>query len=162
MPNSRPMGLPTNATRLPPNNHKSFTSNTCGQNLPAILTYRFRYSLPRARFGKENHATAAAGAADFGSLGSRPGCCLHQLFNQRRGDAWSVGLAQLPFFPQQPCHLQPVGMGDSLMHGTGNFANLFKVAKDLAIAIDMRLEHFPVVNARLPRRARVRQHKTMV
>ena len=99
------------------------------------------------RLGEKDDAAAAARAADLGCQRSLAHGHGHQLFDHRRGDPWGVGFAQLPFFAEKPGHLLPVGHGKSVVHGPGNLADPLKVVEDLLVAVDVRFEYFPIVDA---------------
>ena len=48
------------------------------------------------------------------------------------------------------------------MHGAGDFADALKVVEDLFVAVNVRFEYFPIVDARLARRSGIDQHKSPV
>src|SRR6185437_14523529 len=97
------------------------------------------------RFGEKDHTSAAPGAADLGCQRTLAQCDRDELFDHRGADPWGVSLAQLPFFTDQLGHLFPVGHGKRMMHGAGNLADPLKVVEDFFVAVDVRLEYFPIV-----------------
>src|SRR5258708_3819264 len=53
-------------------------------------------------------------------------------------------------------------MFERRVHGLGDLGNTLKVAEDLAIAVNVRFEDLPIVNARLPGRSGISQDKTAI
>src|SRR6266700_3709834 len=49
-----------------------------------------------------------------------------------------------------------------MMHGAGDLSDTLKVMEDLLVAVDVRLEDLPVVNARLARHSGIGQNKALV
>src|SRR5947209_4955580 len=111
-------------------NSESFTSHGGREHLAAIAADGLHYLLLRFRFGKEDHAAAASGAAHFSSQSAVAGGHLDELFNQGRGDAGRIGLAQLPFLADQAGHFIPVRHSKSLVQGSGNRADALKILED--------------------------------
>src|SRR5205807_1579654 len=70
-----------------------------------------------------------------------------------------VGSPELPLFPQQARDLIPVAVNQGAVHGAGYQGNLFEVAEYVAVAIDVRLEHFPIVDAGFAWRPRIGEHE---
>src|SRR5690349_4944396 len=58
------------------------------------------------------------------------------------------------------CHFWPIAGLESGMHGARNFADLPEVVEDALVAVDVGLEDFPIVDARLSRRSGVNQHES--
>src|SRR3954463_12185413 len=104
------------------------------------------------RFCEEDHAPATARSADLSRLGAVLRRGLNQFFDQRGGDAWGIGLAQLPFGAKQLCDFVPVGVRERFVDRAGNRSDLLEVAKDFLIPVDVRFKNLPIVDARLPRR----------
>ena len=93
------------------------------------------------------------------ALSAVPGGNADQFVDERRGDSRSVAAAQLPFLAEQARHLVPLGIGQRLVHGAGDFNDAFEVAEHPLVAIDVGLENFPIVDTGLARRAGVGQNK---
>ena len=49
-----------------------------------------------------------------------------------------------------------------MMHGAGDLADPLEVVEHLLVAIDVRFEYFPIVDARLARRSGIDQHEAPV
>jgi len=67
-----------------------------------------------------------------------------------------------PFIAQQTSRLVPAPVLQRGPHGHGDGSDLFKVAVYPGLAVNVRLGHFPVIDAGIARRARIGQHKPLI
>src|SRR5579863_2354291 len=127
--------------------------------MTAIVANRSRNPAGRAPFYQESRATAAACPAHFGCLSTVLGSDSDQLVNQRSGDAGSIAAAQFPLLAQKTGNVFPFAVQQCVVHGSRDLRNPLEVAEHTPVAINVRFEYFPVVDSRLPRCARVGEHK---
>src|SRR5205823_6062530 len=75
-----------------------------------------------------------------------------------RRDGRQVSLAEGPFLAHEAASLLPIGFFHGYAHFLGHFRNALEAVLHRALAPDMRLEDFPVVDAMLARLAGVSDH----
>src|SRR5438067_2362752 len=95
---------------------------------------------------QENHTASTAGATHFCGLATIFRGYCYQFVDQRCGNSGSIGASQLPFVAQQAGHFSPVGVQQRAVHFTRNGSDLLEVTKHAFIAINVRLEDFPIVD----------------
>src|SRR5882724_2578505 len=125
------------------------------QDSSTVVADSCGYPAGGAVFHQKNHAASASCAASFGSPAAVSGRHTDQLVYERSGNSGRIGAAQLPLLAQQACDLIPVSLEQCLMHIPRNADNSFEVAEYSLVAVNVGFEDFPVVDARLPRRAGV-------
>src|ERR1051326_234713 len=126
------------------------------QNLRALFRReRVLDRLLRALFAEEGDAAAAARAADLSTDRSVPHGLFDEVFHVRRRDVGREPFAVRVGGAHDLADTLPVGDGERLTHLARRVANLLKEVEDDGVALDVRLEHLPVVDARKPRLARV-------
>src|SRR6202521_214427 len=128
--------------------------------MPTVVSNRSCNAAGGALFYQENRAPPTSSATSFGRFASVFGRHRDQFVDQRRGDAGCVGAAHLPFFAKKPGYVLPVAASQGLVHGASDLRNTFEVAEYVPIPIDMRFEHLPIVDARLPGCSRVCKPET--
>src|SRR5262249_6882495 len=74
--------------------------------------------------------------------------------------SWDIGLAQLPFLLEQERDLVPVALTQCVVHVARDLGYLSKVFEYTLVAVDMRFEDLPVVDARLALRSGIYQNKS--
>src|SRR5271166_6239065 len=114
-----------------------------------MVSDRLLDTLSRALLNQKDHAASASCATNLGRPGSMPPGHRDEFVDKRRGNARSVGTPQLPFFAYQSLYVVPLLACECLLHRLRDTRDLCKVANDMFVAIDVLLEHLPVVDARL-------------
>src|SRR5215831_6737198 len=97
-------------------------------------------------------APAAAGAADLRGGGARDARPAHEIVDFRRRDARREPFPVIPFGGDLTADFVPVAPLERVTHRHGRIANPFERIEDVAVAVQMSLDDFPVVRARVPRR----------
>ena len=77
----------------------------------------------------KQNAASSAGAANFGRAAAVFFGGGDELVDQRRGNSWSVGAAQLPFFAEQAGDVFPILTQKGLVHVASYGDDLLEVAK---------------------------------
>jgi hypothetical protein len=114
----------------------------------------------RIRIYHESDATAATGAADFSgkcALAARGGDHFVDPGSRNRP---KIPAAEIPFFAHQAANLVPIVSLECITYFLRDDRNFLQILRDAPVAVDVPLEHFPVVNAMLPGFSRVAQHQT--
>jgi hypothetical protein len=106
-------------------------------------------------FADAEQAPAAACTADFARLRSRAPRRGEHRVDLRRRDARREPFSVLPFLRDLKRHAGPVGALERLAHRDRDVANARETLLHAAIAVDVTLGHFPVVDAGIPRGVRV-------
>ena len=140
-------------------NPHAFPGNPHGQDLGATLSDGLGDTHFGVGFNEEHDTAAAASSANFGAKTSLPTGYANQFVDEGRGNPRSIGPPQLPLRAEQTRDLVPVAAKKRFVHGTRDLGNLLEVAEDMAVAVDVGLEDFPVIDAGLPRGAGVGKHK---
>src|SRR5580700_8301358 len=121
--------------------------NRYGQNFTASLDDGSFYARTGIRLDQQDHATPAAGAADFSSQGAVPPRPVNDAVYPLGRNGRQVALAEGPFFPHQASGLVPVRLLHGEAHFLGNFRDSLEAILHGEFAADLRLEHFPIVDA---------------
>src|SRR5258707_5961191 len=100
----------------------------------------------------------ATGSADFTCQRAVAASVVDNPVNGLRGDGGQVPFAEGPLFAHQAPSLGPVGFFESQAHFLSYFGNALEAVLHSALAADVRLEDFPVVDAVLARLAGVSDH----
>src|SRR6202521_876436 len=117
-------------------------------------------ALARIRVNHERDTTPTPSAADFSgkrTLTARGG---NHLVDKGRRNRPEIAAAEVPFFSHQAAHFVPLASLERSTHGSRDNRNFFQVLRNAPVAIDVPLEHFPVVDAVLPGFSGVAQDQT--
>jgi hypothetical protein len=110
------------------------------------------------RFDQQDHATAAAGTANLSSERALPPGVFNYAVDEFRGYGGQISLAKKPLFTHQPAGLVPFGGFQRHAQQLRDLGDFLHTVTDGALAIDVRLENFPIVNAMLAGLAGVTNH----
>ncbi len=125
--------------------------NVHRQNFSARAAHRGFDTFARLRLDQQSDTAASACAANFSGERAIFSRGADDVINHRRGNIRNIRSPRFPFFTDEPANFVPVGAqnGDAkLLRDGGNFR---KVARDSLIAINLRLENFPIINSGLAR-----------
>src|SRR2546425_682192 len=116
---------------------------------------------PRPRVGFNHQCKAATTARTAGLAAERPRTSRggDDAVYHRRRDGGQVALAKFPFLAHQSPDFAPTPPLERGADAPRHHSNPFEVAPDAPVAVNVRLEHLPVVNARLPRLPGVTEHQ---
>ncbi len=114
------------------------------------------------RFAEAHQAAAASGAADLASCSPGILCRAEDGVDLRCRDARREALAVFPLLADLPPDLIPGLALERVAHRHGDVANARKALLDVAIAVDMALGHFPVVDTGVAGRPRVGEHQALL
>src|SRR5215471_5395786 len=133
--------------------------NFHGEKLAASVGNSFLNADPGVRFDQHYYATAAARAANFSRQRAFPARALDDAIDCFRGNCRQIAFAKIPFFAHQAAGFFPIGFLECDAHGLRHFRDALEIGANLLLAVDVRLEYFPVVDARLPRLAGVAKYE---
>src|SRR5712692_2295091 len=131
-----------------------------GQNIGARLLNGGLHAIPGVWLDQKDHTATATGSADFACQSAVAAGVVDDPVNGLRGNGGQVSLAEGPFLAHQAAGFGPVRFFESKAHLLSNFGNTLEAVLHGALAADMRLEDFPVVDTMLARLAGVTDHDT--
>src|ERR1700691_3123497 len=130
---------------------QSITRDFQRQDAPTGFADGRRHAAGASLLHQKNHTTSASGSADF------PRQCAvllghgNQLVYQWRRDSGNIRAPQFPLLLQQSGDLGPISGKKGAMHFARDTGDAFEVPKYSLIAVNMSLEDFPIIDARLTR-----------
>src|ERR1700682_5378031 len=116
---------------------------------------------PSARLGFDHQceAAAAARAADFAAERSLPPSRGNNAVNHPRRNCSKIPAAEFPLLAHQAANLIPLVPFECGAHLARDHRDFFEVLRDTPVAIDVPLKNLPVVDAGLPRLARIAKNQ---
>jgi hypothetical protein len=104
----------------------------------------------RARFYDEGDTSAAPSAADFSGQRALAAGRGDHFVDQGRRNGSKIAAAEVPLFAHQAANLVPLAPLERGTQRLRNDRDFLQILRNTTVAIDMALEHFPIVDAMLP------------
>ena len=146
-----PLRLSLNSQTIPRHSQRQNVASGLGDG----LGYRFL----RALLDHHQNAATTARTTDLGRAPAIFASDRNQLVDEWGRDPGSISAAQLPLLAEQARNVLPVVTKQSLVHVARDGCDLFQIPKHMLVAVDMRLEDFPIVDTGLAWCAGVSQYK---